>query len=276
MRRKVNWIIYLFVIVGVASVFHSAFAAPLELESGKYRVGISDKTFCIDSIEFDGVRLCNSERSMISPKTGIFIREDGKDSRLISCQFTFDGKIVDRPSGKYAGNKLSLEKTYLLGGIKVVSRMDLSADGVILASRWEFVADQPLVSFYFYTFSWSKINDQWCVRFYNDISASGNFVGNEKFYLVRNPGSIRWFAVFSSVEQKGMIGVLDDKAVNAGYSRFWDRANSRVLLYDLVLPKNLSIHHKSSVYTIVLRGFSAKTEQWKETVGKMAESLVRD
>lgn len=250
--------------------------ADIILESGPYRIKIlEEQFFAAGQIFFNDVMICNDNGyngSVFAPARGKFIgagHKEGGAEKLIAAELTADGRKIHSLSGTIRGRYLLFKKLSQLDQLQVTYQIELTPEQISFSAQWEALKDQPVSTFYVHQYCWSEKTTEWTVRMLDGNSLAGNFKSDEGWHL-KGPYRTSWFGIYEPGTQTGFLVVLDPVTASSGNCRFWDRKIYHKLYYQPSLKPMIRAGEKSPLYRLMLRGFKAPPDAWRNEAAKIA------
>ena len=250
------------------------------LSAGKYEVTISAECkYTIRSIKYEDFYLCPSvgyNAAVIIPTGGKFVGAghlEGGEEVLEKIEFYIDGNMANPETGRmYSGRHFLLKRTSILDKLRLVHCMELSDDGIVEKKMFEATDDQKIDLMYIFFYCWNKTTKQWCAELADGKNVSGEFRDDKSYHLKED---IKWAAEYDQLAMKGVVmyypSVIQGKGIK---SAFWDVGGTYHKYYhQLNIPVTLPKDFKSQSMTIILKGFSANPDKWKDEVEKITDEL---
>lgn len=250
------------------------------LDCGKYEVTISAECkYTIRSIKYEDYYLCPAvgyNATVIVPQGGKFIGAghlEGGEEQLERIELIVDGKeISPLAGGKYQGREIILKKTSTLDKLRLVSLLTLTPDCIRENKQFEAVDTQKISLMYIFFYCWNKATQEWYASLPDGEKLSGIFKNDKSYHLKED---IKWAAEYDQLAMKGVVmyypSVIQGKGIK---SAFWDVGGTYHKYYhQLNIPVTLPKDFKSQSMTIILKGFSANPDKWKDEVEKITDEL---
>ena len=266
----------LFAVVFSAAL--SALPGDLILESGTYKVHFAQKHFYASSQYFyNGEEIGNRNGfygTIFASKMNKFVgsgHAEGGKEKLLSVKLLCDGKEVKVEPKSFKGDKLEFTKVSQLNNLQVTAKITLTPDNIIIDKSFEAVADQDYYSMYVFQFCWSNNLDKWMICRPNQTFADGTFKSNGGWFLRGREAEIRYWALYNSKAQKGIMGFFSKYFPQQGSYMLWDRPVYHKFYFSAKNPKKLAKGYKSPAYQLVLKGFDASPDKWQNSVKAQGE-----
>ncbi|MFA7232118.1 MAG: hypothetical protein WC071_12680 [Victivallaceae bacterium] len=250
------------------------------LSSGKYEIDISvECKYTIRSIKYEDYYLCpprGYNATVIVPECGKFIgagHTEGGEEQIENIDFLVDGRKISPAIGKlYSGQKIVLKKTSTLDKLRLVSILEVTPECIIENKHFECFDTQKISLMYIFFYCWNKSTQEWYASLPDGKKLSGTFRNDKSYHMKED---IKWAAEYDQLSNKGIImyypSVIHGKGLK---SAFWDVGGIYHKYYHQIdIPGTISQGFKSPSMTIVLKGFSANPDNWKDEVERIAGRL---
>ena len=264
-------------VVFAAAVF--ALPGDLILESGPYKIHFAQKHFYASSQYFyKGVELGNRRGfygTIFASASNKFVgsgHSEGGKEKVVSLKLVCDGKETKVEPRSFKGKKLEFTKVSLLNNLQVTAKITITPEDIIIDKSFETVAPQIYYSLYVFQFCWSTGLDKWMICRPNGTFGSDTFKTNKGWFLRGKEPEIRWWALYNSKAQKGILGFFSKYFPGQGSYMLWDHTAYHKFYFNARNPKNLEKGYKSPAYQLILKGFDSAPAKWQETV--KAEGVI--
>jgi hypothetical protein len=272
MRRIIYYLLLATVSVGASE---KAF----NLKSGQYEVKISGKyKYTVRQIKYEGTIMGSQSGyygTVMAHGKGKYVgagHGEGGFEKVLNMTLTVDGKPITPVPGKtYGGKQIILSKVSMLDKLRFQTEISVTPDGIIERKRFVATAKQPMHLMYIYLLCWNKTTTDWTAESADGKSCSGEFgeefKGRSRWHLQKD---IKWVANYDAKAGKGMLMYYPAPIAGQGRkSAFWEVKNAYNKYYLMLkTPKIFPQGYESPLYTLVLKGFKADKQNFKNDVQK--------
>lgn len=266
----------------VFSAVLSALPGDMVLESGPYKVHFAQKHFYASSqYFFKGVEIGNRGGfygTIFASSPNKFVgsgHSEGGKEKIISLRLVCDGKEENVEPKSFNGKKLEFTKISMLNNLRVTAKITITPENIIIDKSFEAVAPQQYYSMYVFQFCWSTALDKWMICRPNGTFGDGVFKSNRGWFLRGKEPEIRYWALYNSKAQKGILGFFSKYFPQQGSYLLWDHTAYHKFYFWAKNPKNLAKGYKSPAYQLVLKGIDAAPDKWLNAVKTQGEILEK-
>ena len=266
-----------------ASAMPPAIDGEFTLKSGPYAVEISGKQkFCIFRVKYEDFIIgANSGfyGSILATDKGKFIgsgHTEGGEEKVETLEILADGKSAS-PSkdAVISADKIEFHKVSMQDNLRVYTDMIINAEGIRIDKHFEATASQKIYSFYIFQYCWTPETSEWMIGRPDGSTASGEFKSNDGWHL-RNERELIWYSLYAQDARIGMMGYFSRYSPGQGSYMFWDKKIYHKFYFTAALPKLVENGYKSPQYSMLLKGFRAEPDAWKDEAGKLAVGLMKE
>lgn len=259
------------ILSGMLMLFGFAAFADLTLESGPYKVVLSEKEhFSIAQVWFGGYEIGTRTGyygTILAPDPNKFIgsgHTEGGAEQLQSLSVEADGKQIEERNGVFSGNLIKFTKITRLGNLLVTIDTVITPEEIRIDKKWVAEAEQKIHSFYIFQYCWNAKTDSWIVGYDEpDKFKTGTFADNEKFIL-SSEADVLWCAVYSTADKKGVMTFFNKYFANQGVCLLWDRQYYHKFYFWPKYPAVVPRGYQSPEYSIIIKGLGESSDWMKE------------
>ena len=251
------------------------------ISAGDYKLDISgEQKLCITKIFYKGYPIGMNTGfygSILAPVKSQFVgagHTEGGEEKIVSVELSVDGKKQDIVADiDFKGQTVKLTKTSILDKLQVSVELAITDDGIRIDKKFEALDDQSVFSFYIFQFCWTNQTENWMVGRPDGTTQSGVFQSNNSWLLLKER-ELLWYALFDPKVQKGIMGYFASYYPRQGQYMLWDKKVYHKFYFWPNLPKVIKKGTKSRIYTMILKGLSAKSEEWEKAANASAAALA--
>lgn len=276
------YILFILMLGSVIKAEMPGFDGFFTLSTGAYKIEITGKhKFCIRKIIYKGYELGSDHGfygTILATAPAKFIGAghlEGGEEKVIAFNIKVDGNPVEYSSGvEISGGRIEYSKISVLDNLKVYVNAVIDRQGIRLNKHFEALNSQKIYSFYIFQFCFTEKSTQWLVGRPDGTTATGVFNSDDGWHL-RRERDLLWFSQYVPSVGKGMVGYFISYFPEQGRYMFWDKNVYHKFYFSANLPKLVKKGMKSRNYSILLKGFDAKSKAWKKKAEAVAAELVK-
>lgn len=268
----------------IFSLTINLFAAKMTLEAGDYRLVFSEhpERWSIVQVFYKGHEIGTRTGyygNVLAPQNGKYIgagHTEGGRETVLNYELQVDGKPQDVGEYQYQGKQLSFNKTSMLDKVKMHARYTLTAEELKIDKYFETVAEQQVHLLYLFQFCWNVNSSEYLFRRMNGSIGKGKFSNDTKMRVHGEPYAY-FFSQFFPEFKVGVLNYLPEFGKVTGKNLLWDQLQYHKYYFWLDLPKLLPANYRSPEISMIVRGFSAESEQvWEKSALQQADELLKE
>lgn len=185
-------------------------------------------------------------------------------------------KTVRPEAGKTYDGPVSMFRRSRLDNLELRETQHIDAERIVITRSFTALEAQPVHHFCLFMWCWHPDFTNWYAELADGTPAEGEFSGDNGWKMSAN---IRYTAVYNSKAGKGMIIFFPQviPAMPPRRATYWDVGTAyRKFYHFLNVPKTVQKGYQSPEYTVILQGFSADADTWKDTVRQIAGKLKQN